>query len=148
MNNIESFTVYKFNHRVIRMNLDGISHEDSLKTPAEGGNSLNWILGHVILSRDEIFELLGLEKSCDEKMFTKYERGTKDFGPADAIKLETLIEMFDESQRKLEEKIKEVDLKTDEEKSKNLAFYSFHEAYHAGQTGLLRRICGKEGAIK
>jgi uncharacterized damage-inducible protein DinB len=148
MNNIESFTVYKFNHRVIRMNLDGITHEDSLKTPAEGGNSLNWILGHVILSRDEIFELLGLEKACDEKMFAKYERGTKDFGPADAIKLDKLIEMFDESQRKLEEKIKETDLKGDEEKSKNLAFYSFHEAYHAGQTGLLRRICGKEGAIK
>jgi hypothetical protein len=24
----------------------------------------------------------------------------------------------------------------------------FHQAYHSGQTGLLRRIAGKEGAIK
>jgi hypothetical protein len=24
----------------------------------------------------------------------------------------------------------------------------FHQAYHSGQTGLLRRMAGKEGAIK
>jgi hypothetical protein len=28
-----------------------------------------------------------------------------------------------------------------------LANISFHQAYHAGQTGLLRRIVGKPGAI-
>jgi len=28
-----------------------------------------------------------------------------------------------------------------------LASISFHQAYHAGQTGLLRRIAGKPGAI-
>jgi uncharacterized damage-inducible protein DinB len=28
-----------------------------------------------------------------------------------------------------------------------LALVSFHQAYHAGQTGLLRRIAGKDGAI-
>ena len=29
-----------------------------------------------------------------------------------------------------------------------LAFLHFHEAYHAGQVGLLRRLLGKEGAIR
>jgi uncharacterized damage-inducible protein DinB len=29
-----------------------------------------------------------------------------------------------------------------------LAFLQFHEAYHCGQIGLLRRIAGKEGKIK
>ena len=28
-----------------------------------------------------------------------------------------------------------------------LAFLQFHEAYHAGQLGLLRRLLGKDGAI-
>ena len=28
-----------------------------------------------------------------------------------------------------------------------LAFLQFHEAYHSGQLGLLRRIVGKPGAI-
>ena len=29
-----------------------------------------------------------------------------------------------------------------------LASLAFHEAYHAGQTGLLRRVIGREGVIK
>jgi len=29
-----------------------------------------------------------------------------------------------------------------------LAFFQFHEAYHAGQVGLLRRLAGKEGALR
>jgi len=29
-----------------------------------------------------------------------------------------------------------------------LAVLQFHEAYHAGQLGLLRRIAGKKGAIQ
>ena len=29
-----------------------------------------------------------------------------------------------------------------------LAAFAFHEAYHIGQTGVLRRIAGKAGAIK
>jgi hypothetical protein len=131
MNNIESYTVYKFNHSVLHFNLEGITHADSLKTPAEGGNSINWILGHIILTRDEIFDLLGMEKSCDEEKFKPYKRGTKNFGPSDAIELEKLIELFDVSQKRLEEKIQEKDLKDDQEKSRKLAFYSFHEAYHA-----------------
>jgi hypothetical protein len=148
MNNIECFTVYKSNHNVIHINLEGITHAESIKTPAEGGNSINWILGHIILTRDEIFDLLGMEKSCDEEKFRLYKRGTKDFGPNEAIELGALLEMFDASQKRLEEKIQEKDLKDDQEKSRKLAFFSFHEAYHAGQTGLLRRITGKEGAIK
>jgi len=31
---------------------------------------------------------------------------------------------------------------------KQLAFFQFHETYHVGQTGLLRRIAGKEGVIR
>jgi hypothetical protein len=29
-----------------------------------------------------------------------------------------------------------------------LGFLQFHEAYHAGQIGLLRRLVGKEGKIQ
>jgi uncharacterized damage-inducible protein DinB len=29
-----------------------------------------------------------------------------------------------------------------------LAFLQFHEAYHIGQAGLLRRLAGKDGAIR
>jgi hypothetical protein len=29
-----------------------------------------------------------------------------------------------------------------------LASFAFHEAYHVGQTGILRRVIGREGALK
>lgn len=29
-----------------------------------------------------------------------------------------------------------------------LAFLQFHESYHAGQVGLLRRLLGKDGVIR
>ncbi len=32
-------------------------------------------------------------------------------------------------------------------KAEALAFYVFHEAYHVGQTGLLRRIAGKKSLL-
>jgi hypothetical protein len=148
MNNTEIFTVYHFNHRVIHINVEGLTHEDSLKSPAEGGNSINWIIGHLLVTRDEINEIGSLPKVCTEDMVNLYKRGTKPVTRENAVKLDKLLEMLDESQKNLEEKIQTLDLKNDEKKAKDLAFYSFHEAYHAGQTGLLRRIAGKEGAIK
>ena len=141
------YTIYNFNHRVIHINLEGITHEESLKSPVEGGNSINWVVGHLILSRDDIFEQLGLEKSCDEKLFKPYQRGTKDFAAPDAINLNELVNMFDVSQKKLEAKLQQESL-TEEKKRKDLMFLAFHEAYHCGQTGMLRHVAGKEGAIK
>jgi uncharacterized damage-inducible protein DinB len=32
--------------------------------------------------------------------------------------------------------------------SEKLAFLQFHEAYHAGQIAILRRMAGKPGAIR
>jgi hypothetical protein len=29
-----------------------------------------------------------------------------------------------------------------------LAAFAFHEAYHVGQTGILRRVIGREGVVK
>lgn len=147
MKNIESLTVYKFNHRVIHANLEGITHEESLISSEKGGSSINWIVGHILVTRDDINEIVGLPRVCDDNMINLYKRGSNPLTADNALKLEKLLDMLDESQKKLVGNIEEMDL-TDREKMKNLAFYAFHEAYHSGQTGLLRRITGKEGAIK
>jgi hypothetical protein len=36
----------------------------------------------------------------------------------------------------------------DETVGSNLATFVFHESYHVGQTGVLRRVAGKQGVIK
>ena len=46
-------------HWVVRKNVDGLTHEESLVRPPAGGNPANWILGHIIVTRDRILEHLG-----------------------------------------------------------------------------------------
>lgn len=148
MHNQETLTVFQFNYRVIGINLNGLTHNESLMSNSSGGSSINWVLGHIIVSRDDVFELLGLPKECDEKFLSLYSRGKQNVSPENAIKLEVLIEMFNNSQKKLEDAVSGTDLSDNPDKLEHLTFRAFHEAYHAGQTGILRRITGKEGAIK
>jgi hypothetical protein len=47
--------------RVIRLNVEGISHEQSLIQPQPAGNCLNWVIGHLVAAYESIFPLLGQE---------------------------------------------------------------------------------------
>lgn len=148
MKNEETLNILKYNHRVININLKDITHEQSLVSPDTGGNSLNWVLGHIIVSRNDINELIGIDKIADEKLVKLYDRGSANISGDNAEKIGKLIEIFNNSQQELENRVAEIDFSSDPEKMKSLTFLAFHEAYHCGQTGLLRRIAGKEGAIK
>ncbi len=148
MFNQETLTVFQFNHRAIGINLKDVTHDESLASNPSGGNSINWILGHIITSRDDIFELLELPRDCDDNFSALYSRGTQNITAEKAINIDELVKKLNESQKKIEEGVSNTDFSSNPDKLKQLAFYAFHEAYHVGQTGILRRIAGKEGAIK
>ena len=147
MHNYETLIVIKSSHLVLNRNLTDITHEESMITPEGGGNSINWILGHIIVSRDDIRESLGLPRLCGDDMKI-YDRLTEGLDAAKAYDFSKLIEMYNSGQAELEEKLKSTDLTGDNEKYRMVTFLAFHESYHTGQTGILRRIIGKEGAIK
>ncbi len=147
MHNYETLIVLKSSHMVLNRNLKDITHAESLVTPPNGGNSINWILGHIIISRDDIRELLGLDKLCGDEM-KMYHRGAEAAEPDKLVDLSKLLELYNEGQHVLEERLKELDLRDNNEKYRMVTFLAFHESYHTGQTGILRRIIGKEGAIK
>ena len=147
MHNFETVIVFKSSHMVLNRNLKDVSHDESLATPQGGGNSINWILGHIIDNRDDIRELIGLKRLYDDDL-KLYKRGTENIDAAGAIQLSKLIDMYNNGQTELEEKLKTTDLTGENEKYRMVTFLAFHESYHTGQTGILRRIIGKEGAIK
>ena len=147
MHNYETLIVFKASHMVLNQNLKDITHAESLVAPAQGGNSINWILGHIIISRDDVRELLGLDKLYGEDM-KMYHRGAENVDPGELVEFSRLLEMYNSGESALEEKLKSTDLRDDNEKYRMVTFLAFHESYHTGQTGLLRRIIGKEGAIK
>ena len=147
MHNYETLIVLQSSHMVLNRNLKDITHEESLIAPAQGGNSLNWIVGHIIVSRDDIRELIGLDRLCGDDM-KMYDRGAEAVEAGELIQFSKLLEMFNDGESILEEKLKSTDLREDNEKYRMVTFLAFHEAYHVGQTGILRRIIGKKGAIK
>lgn len=139
---------------VTQVNLEGISHAASLESPAQG-NCINWILGHIVVSRGDLHRLLGLSPVWSGGEAAVYERGASALSEASkACRLESLLTDLRTSQEMVAGalgKLTDGELAkprgADETLADQLALLSFHESYHAGQLGLLRRIAGKQGAI-
>jgi uncharacterized damage-inducible protein DinB len=149
-------------HGVVRRNVEGLTQEDSLNQPQPGGNCLNWVIGHLLSVYDLVLPALGQEPVMGTSALKRYERGSAELHEAgEAIPLADLMVAWDESAKRVEAGLGTLTAERMDEPapfspSKNpketvrslLTTVFFHQAYHTGQTGLLRRIAGKEGAIK
>jgi uncharacterized damage-inducible protein DinB len=146
--------LFGINHRALELNVKGLSHEESLIQPPRGGNCLNWVAGHVVANRNFILGLVGEQPIWSEAEMEAYKRGSAPIKDSSrARKFEDIVADFTRSQERLRaglSRLTEEDLarkKGDETVGDTLHFLQFHEAYHVGQMGLLRRMAGKEGAI-
>lgn len=150
-----------FTRFVIAKNTEGLTHSDSLVQPGPGGNCLNWVLGHIVASRSGLLELLGREPIWDAGKKERYETGSPPMtDPEPAIPFEMILEDFERCQEPLVAGLRQLSPERLAEKApfsptndRNetvgslVTGFVFHEAYHAGQTGILRRLIGKDGAI-
>ena len=73
----------EFSHGILTRNLAGITHEESLRSPEPGGNSLNWVLGHLLFYRNKMLGLLGVPPAWDSSLALRYARGSAPLGPDD-----------------------------------------------------------------
>lgn len=150
-----------YNQRILEANLQDLSHEDSLAAPAQGGNCLNWVVGHVVASRNAMLKLLGCEPIWDDDHAAPYRRASDPVSKETALPFAEIIEAYSVSQERLlqglsslapedmEAKAPMSFFKGDEETvGSALAAFLFHESYHIGQTGVLRRVAGKAGAVR
>jgi uncharacterized damage-inducible protein DinB len=148
-------------HEVVRRNVEGLTQEESLLQPNPGGNCLNWVLGHLLSIYESALRLLGQEPVLPEGALKRYGRGTPPLqDPAEAMEIRELMAAWNEVGPRLESGLagltaEALDRPAPHSPTKNpnetvrslLTTIFFHQAYHAGQTGLLRRLAGKEGAI-
>jgi uncharacterized damage-inducible protein DinB len=149
-------SLFKTNHGAIRLNVDGITDEEALLQPKPDGNCLNWVVGHVVASRNGALTLLGEEPVWSREETDRYKRGSAPIRAAGEGKpLAHLLADFDRSQERLLRGLSKLtEAKLDEPfpnwgtVRQALFFLHFHEAYHAGQTAMLRRLAGKPGAIQ
>jgi hypothetical protein len=146
------------NVRVIKMQADGLTHADSLLQPPFRGNCLNWIVGHIALSRDEVLETLG-EPPVMSADGARYKRGSEVLADADAdaLPLEELLARLDRAQERIAAALSRMDeaamareLTLGDRKltvGQRAFFLYFHETYHVGQTELLRQLAGKNDQV-
>jgi hypothetical protein len=155
MNSADLQRLFGLNHQVLHINTKGISNEDALVQPRPAGNCLNWVVGHIVSTRNLALKALGREPFWSEDVIARYKRSSPPItGPAEGLPFDRLVQDFDRSQEQLQSalgSLTDADLAKPADEgtfAERLAFLHFHEAYHVGQTAVLRRIAGKEGAIK
>jgi hypothetical protein len=152
-----------FTQFVLLNNAKGVSHEESLIEPQPGGNCMNWIVGHILVARNQLLGLLGREAIWDDAIGARYKRGGDPIHEdgAGVRRFESLLQDLELTYERIRPSLASCDEGRMGEKAPFsptnnpnetwgtlLAGLLFHEAYHAGQTGVLRRIVGKnEGNI-
>ena len=148
--------LFGYNYYTMGVNARDLTHEESLIGPEPGGNCANWVLGHIVQNRGAVLQLLGEKPVWADAEGERYKRGSAPVAgdTAGTKPFPEILEALDRSQERLLaglSRAKDEDLGAVETKGSlaaKLAGLQFHEAYHAGQLGLLRRIAGKEGAIR
>jgi hypothetical protein len=152
---IQSFAL---THRIIKLQTDGLSHEDSILQPPFRANCLNWVLGHIIVGRDTALELLGQAPIWGQGEASRYVSGSEPILDRErALPLERLLGDLDRSQQQIEAALKAATPEhlaasvgsrgSERPLGKALAGLHWHETYHTGQLELLRQLAGKDDAI-
>jgi len=138
--------------KALEYNLEGISNEEALEQPDIGGNCINWLVGHIIASRDTYYMQIGRDALMPESKRERYDRGSQPVSAGgDIYQLSDLFQYFEQSNktfRDLFDSINEQRIILSSDQVKELAGILFHEAYHVGQVAIVRRALGKEGVIK
>jgi uncharacterized damage-inducible protein DinB len=143
---------FQASHSVLRRNLDGISHEESLSTPRDGSNSLNWVLGHLVATRNLVLDLLDQPSVLTKEQAVAYRGDGGD--PSRFLGLEDLKAALERSQEAIHSGFQKLSSESMKARvygstvGEMLAVLSFHEGYHGGQIGIIRRSLGHAGVIK
>ena len=133
------------------------THAESLRTPVKDLNGMNWVLGHVTHVNAGILELLGAPGDPSSHSLRRYAPGMRPINdPADLLDFNTLRNALREQGPLLDSALSGATEELlassppegfDGELRNFLHFIGFHQAYHAGQLGFLRRALGYSRAF-
>ena len=152
---------FALTHGVFDRTLADLTQAESLVSPQSAGNCINWVAGHVTVVRTAMLGLLGHEGTWPPDLRARYGKGSAGILETDtALDLAEIVRIYDETQAPLLEALSEVAPERlddpapmspsgdpDETVGSLLAALAFHESYHVGQLGLLRRMQDKDGVI-
>jgi uncharacterized damage-inducible protein DinB len=148
--------LYEISYSALFRNLEGVTHDESLVEPQPAGNSLNWVLGHIVAMRNRLLPMLGAQLVWPpEHAFLYSGREEAQWNVGKAFHLDAIKTDLARSQQQLMGVLDQIPLaalnaptESGQSLGDVIGFFHFHESYHGGQIALLRRILGREGVIK
>jgi hypothetical protein len=161
MNTEPLIAVHQLSAMVMSANTAGISHVQSLTPPGNAGNCLNWVVGHLVKARNDALGLLSRASPFPNTKFDRYGQGQPPLlNPEEPLPFEELLADFAALQEPWIAALKNATPEQllapvpnsptgnpNETVGSLLAALAFHEAYHLGQTGILRRILGLDRVL-
>jgi uncharacterized damage-inducible protein DinB len=119
---------------------------------------MNWVVGHVLHVYAQLLRGLGQTPVIPVESLARYARGSSPLRDGEAaLRFEDLVAAWDASAERVDAGLATLTAEALEAPGpaefgdttrEFLCFLLFHQAYHAGQTGILRRLAGKAGAIR
>ena len=147
---------YKTTFWLIGKFAEGLTHENSIAQPPFKANTFNWVLGHILVSRDQALSLLEQAPVFSTAETSLYETGSNPVNGETAVTLDRLLQLLDNSQDVLIKGLEIVTPETlaeifDESRKQSfgdrLAGLHWHETYHVGQLEILRQVSGEREAF-
>jgi hypothetical protein len=149
---------YRTTQWVIHRQTEGLEHRDSLLQLPFRGNCLNWVLGHILVGRNQALILLDQEPVLSDEEADRYRTGSTPITEdAQALRLEDLLARIDEAQARIESAIGAIPPDTlatpvnfrggQPVLAQALEGLHWHETYHTGQLEILRQLAGKDDAV-
>lgn len=145
-------------YTIVARNVEGLSADDSLAPAAGGGNTANWVLGHLTNLQNVIMQLIGGPPVWESEQLERARFDHRIRDAAEAIDWDTLVQRFNASRESclaalaalpdeaLAEPMKDP-FGRDSTRGAVLGFLVVHQSYHAGQLGMARRAAGHRTAI-
>ncbi len=159
MNGSDIAKIFTLNSFALAKNVEGISEEASLKDTG-AGSTINWVLGHILSTRRAVSKVAGLELPWTEEGADAYGRGSSpaaNTNPTAMEDIHALLHAHTETLVAWLEEQTDTDLKKANPDGPHEIFgatiggillgLAWHEGYHVGQVGTLRRLIGLDGAI-
>ena len=144
---------------ILKAQTADLGQDESLFQPPGGGNCINWLLGHIVTSRNQMLEMLDRPPVWGQEVRQRYALGSPAItapGPG-VLEISRLLEDYEATQEPIREALETATPEAlavtvpwfggEIDKQGALAGFLFHEAYHVGQAGLVRRLLGKTSAV-
>src|SRR5262245_43596924 len=144
--------IFKLNNNLIARSLEGLSDEDVWRQPSGSGNPIGWILGHLTETRAGMLTEMGTAFDCGWSR--AFQRGSmlqdRSGYPARAA-IEAAWKATHGAMRdafanvaadQLTRPVSRRPVPGVETLADLIAFCGFHESYHVGQVGFIRKQLG------